>query len=156
LIETAPFPTLRRGGRADQACNATLDSARPGALAQARQRAASREVKALLQEGSDLPRCALNKVARHLFKGRSDPSWKEGIKHVSRFFAIPQVVSPSNFHTTHFVISRASSRNRNDHSSVQHDFSATCSDGTGVAIQPYRYVKAHDFDVNGDGRIDRS
>ena len=40
---------------------------------------AAGEVKLLLKQDSDLPRCALFKVARHLFVGRSDPSSKEGI-----------------------------------------------------------------------------
>src|SRR5215831_515968 len=39
---------------------------------------AAGEVKQLLQQRSDLPRSALFKVARHLFKGRSVPSLKEG------------------------------------------------------------------------------
>src|SRR5262249_29616158 len=44
---------------------------------------AAGEVKQLLQQRSDLPRCALFKVARHLFKGRSVPSSKEGNRPLS-------------------------------------------------------------------------
>ena len=47
-------------------CNATLDSAPPG-----RSTAPYKWV-------SDLPRCALIKVARYFFIGRSAPSSKEG------------------------------------------------------------------------------
>ena len=44
---------------------------------------AAGEVKQLLQQRSDLPRCALFKLARHLFKGRSVPSSKEGNRPLS-------------------------------------------------------------------------
>src|SRR5262249_22804560 len=44
---------------------------------------AAGEVKQLLQQRSDLPRCALFKVARHLFKGLSVPSSKEGNRPLS-------------------------------------------------------------------------
>src|SRR5215831_14482515 len=47
---------------------------------------AAGEVKPLLQQRSDLPRCALFKVARHLLKGRSVPSSKEGNRPSSTFF----------------------------------------------------------------------
>src|SRR5262249_14407795 len=57
---------------------------------------AAGEVKQLLQQRSDLPRCAPFKVARHLFKGRSVPSSKEGNRPLSHilpfihtFFAPP-------------------------------------------------------------------
>jgi len=49
-----------------------------GREAQARQRAAVREVKPLLQQVSDLPRRAESKVAWHLLDRRSAPSSKEG------------------------------------------------------------------------------
>src|SRR5215470_15208121 len=44
---------------------------------------AAGELKQLLQQRSDLPRCALFKVSRHLFKGRSVPSSKEGNRLLS-------------------------------------------------------------------------
>jgi hypothetical protein len=50
-----------------------------GREAQARQRAASREVKPILQQVSDLPRRADFKVALHLLDRRGAPSSKEGI-----------------------------------------------------------------------------
>jgi hypothetical protein len=59
-------PPSRRGGRADQA-NVTLPKF-----------GAAGEVEALLQQDSDLPRCALTKVACHFLEGRIDPSSKEG------------------------------------------------------------------------------
>src|SRR5262244_4144766 len=46
---------------------------------------AAGEVKQLLQQRSDLPRCALFKVARHLFKGRCVPSSKEGNRPLFNF-----------------------------------------------------------------------
>jgi len=50
-----------------------------GREARARQRAASREVKPLLQQVSDLPRHADFKVALHLLDRRGTPFSKEGI-----------------------------------------------------------------------------
>src|SRR5262249_35236629 len=47
---------------------------------------AAGEVKQLLQQRSDLPSCAPFKVARHLFKGRSVPSSKEGTRPLSHIF----------------------------------------------------------------------
>jgi len=52
-----------------------------GREAQARQRAAVREVKPLLLQVSDLPRRAESKVAWHLLDRRSAPSSKEGSSH---------------------------------------------------------------------------
>src|SRR5262245_38924818 len=60
---------------------------------------AAGEVKPPLQQHSDLPRCALFKVARHLFRRRSVPSSKEGNKplshilpfvHTFNFSRVPQ------------------------------------------------------------------
>ena len=48
---------------------------------------AAGEVKLLLQQGSDLPRCALFKVARHLFKGRQAPFLEEGKKTLFNILA---------------------------------------------------------------------
>src|SRR5215510_6154002 len=61
------FPSFEEGWpRRSSEYNATLDSARPG------------RSNAYYKKTSDLPRCALIKVARHLFVGRSAPSSKEG------------------------------------------------------------------------------
>src|SRR5262245_61773944 len=69
--EETLFPS-RRGGRADQAkCNVTLNSARPGR--------SNNCCNSVLTS----PRCALFKVARHLFKGLSVPSSKEGNRPLS-------------------------------------------------------------------------
>src|SRR5262249_52963080 len=57
LVSRGPSPSIMQR---------YINSARPG------------EVRPLLQQRSDLPRCALFKVATHLFKGRSVPSSKEG------------------------------------------------------------------------------
>jgi len=61
-----------------------------GREAQARQRAAVREVKPLLQHVSDLPRHADFKVALHLLERRGAPSSKEGIG-ASRYQSGPEV-----------------------------------------------------------------
>jgi len=50
-----------------------------GREVQARQRAASRQVKPFRDIWSDLPRCADFKVARHLLDRLTAPSSKEGI-----------------------------------------------------------------------------
>ena len=40
----------------------------------------------MLRQDADLPRCALSKVARRLFKGRIDPSSKDGIEPLPHSF----------------------------------------------------------------------
>src|SRR5262245_58343806 len=61
------FPSSKEGRpRRSIKCDATLVSARPGRSNQS------------CSKVSDLPRCALFKVALHLFVGRSDPFSKEG------------------------------------------------------------------------------
>src|SRR5215831_5133869 len=60
------FPSFEEGCRADQVMSRYLKVGAAG------------EVKRPCNKVSDLPRCALIKVARHLFIGRNVPSSKEG------------------------------------------------------------------------------
>jgi len=85
------YPSFEEG-RPRRSNNVSLPSkiGAAGREAQARQRAASREVKSLLHEWSDLPRSADSKVAWHLLDRRCTPSSKEGIAELLIF---PQAYS---------------------------------------------------------------
>jgi len=74
-LEPSHYPLLRGGVAAPiKQSNVTLDSARPG------------EVKRLLQKGSDLPRCALYKVARHFVYRAQRPLLEGGDNTWFQFF----------------------------------------------------------------------
>src|SRR5215467_8380839 len=67
VLEQGRYPSFEEGWpRRSSRCSVTLRSARPG------------RSNVCCHETYDLPRCALIKVARPFFVGRSDPSSKEG------------------------------------------------------------------------------
>jgi hypothetical protein len=70
-------PPSRRGCRAESN-NGTLPQ----------EFGATGEVKQLLKQASDLPRCAVSKVTFHFLERRTAPSSKEGIKTLLRILSL--------------------------------------------------------------------